>query len=344
MKWNLHSDIMLLNNRKVIIMKSGIRSLILIVTVALLAGCNFFPGGSSDNKKTISTNVTVSSELEKASSNEESVFSKDSNAAAIGRFIEENSAGASEAEADEMMMWLILFQKGMKQDLENKMYKVNDITLEPEPDVEFFEGINTVVNERLEVEKISEVSDSRVRSELENMVAGYLTAMREGPRMDGDGSVVEGRKIIFQPDWQRMSELGTNCSSSFSEMLRLSDKYYCKYYRNPEKNYLDMGKDIVYLESLLEGIEKSFLSTQLNELYQIYIGDFLSDYDGEGDEASILNEILPLIIEKYPDARFSGLISELTDEKSEWIEFSRKRNEFCFLDTIVIISFNRSIC
>ena len=211
----------------------------------------------------------------------------------LGLFIRERIGEASPEEAEAMVEALCLRQEAL-------IHRMHILIWEPE----YMEALNGAMGGVLDPEKIGLIGDEAARRDFQALSDGFLTIVRyeETPAVETDWAALSGLKERFGED--------------FAEMTVLYDKIQNYRYDRRNPDFKAIYADAVRTEDLIFANETSFLTWQLNQLYDRQAGALLVGPEGSYigafvEKAGEPYESLLASAEVYPCAKLSGLVARL---------------------------------
>ncbi|SFI27045.1 hypothetical protein SAMN05192551_11052 [Tindallia magadiensis] len=218
---------------------------------------------------------------------------QENSAASIGLFIREHGAEATTQEMERMIEKLVLHQAGLIDTFHQKIY-----------DEAYMEALNHTMGGQLTPEKIGDIENEEVKKDYQQLVDAYLTVVRYG-----DTPAIE-------TDWEALTYYEEAVSETFSRWIILNDKMQNHRYGRQDINYEAMIQDMLETEKMIQSKEASFLTWQLNQLYDRQIAALFVGPEGSYIENFIhkdgeLYQLLGKAASEYPDSRFATLVQSL---------------------------------
>lgn len=223
-------------------------------------------------------------------------------AADLADFMVNHIDGATPAEADTMMAWLLVYQTELIEEMSQKIYT--------EP---YIQALNETMGGLIDPKKVSTIKDPQVMQDFNAVIDGYMTVVRyeETP--------------VIEPDWQRLATFSGRCSNAFATMLRLNSTQY-----TPTADTIyAYCEDLVQVESLVKATNRGFLKGWLASLHRTMVTTALYGPEGtymnslfrkEGD----LYKNLVAFSNDYPETGFAQLVKQI--EAGSWTETRTPRN------------------
>jgi hypothetical protein len=220
----------------------------------------------------------------------------------LGKFIDKNIEMVDKAEAEYMIEMLVVYQSELINDMNMKIYAID-----------YMNALNEDMGGVLNPDLINNIKDETIRKEFQVLVDAKLKIVRyeETPAVETDWEEINGLSEYFTDDFVKMTNLNNLIQS------RIYDYYY--------QDFDKLVEDIVETEQLILSNEKSFLSWQLELVYQKQIAALLVGPEGGYLGAFITKEgqVYDRILEFgeiYKETDLGDLIDVLI--KSEADDFS----------------------
>lgn len=220
-------------------------------------------------------------------------------ASELGLYIKDNIAEASTEEAEYMIEMLIIYQEELIQ-------KMHDVIYNPG----YMKALNQTMGGILDGELVDQIEDDIIREDYQNLLDAYLIIVRyeETP--------------VVEVDWERINQLNVYFSEDFATLTRFYDKIQNYRYNRVELDVPAIAKDAYLIEQIILNNEKSFLTWQLEMLYERQVAALLIGPEGSYiglfvDRTGKEYEALVEIVDEYPDAKLSDLIRTLNDEDND---------------------------
>ncbi|MCK5763263.1 MAG: hypothetical protein KAH05_04010 [Clostridiales bacterium] len=220
----------------------------------------------------------------------------------LGIFIDENIEMVDKTEAEYMIEMLVVYQSKLINDMNMKIYAID-----------YMNALNVDMGGMFNLDLINNIKDETIKKEFQVLVDAKLKIVRyeENPSVETNWKEINGLSEYFTDDFVKMANLSNLIQS------RIYDYYY--------QNFDKLVEDIVETEQLILSNEKSFLSWQLELVYQKQIVALLVGPEGEYLEAFITKEgqVYDRILkfdEIYKENDLGDLIDVLI--KSETSDFS----------------------
>lgn len=238
--------------------------------------------------------------------NFESILASDYDASYLGMFIEEHISQASEAEAEEMLFWLYIYQTEFISYMNDKMYGPDYSYTE-----RFMDALYTDLQGELNPDKLGKVKDEEIQKDLSDMIAGYTTIVRYE------------ETAVVETDWERLAAFAPYTSEEFGAMLNLRGNYMSRGY---SEDFYSMCETVVMLEATIPDIEDPFVKWHMNRIHDFIVGDLLVGPEGSHigiffDDSYYmyyedLYDQLMAFAADYYDTDFGAMLTEI--DQIEW--------------------------
>lgn len=257
----------------------------------------------------------------------EALASSGAHAGELGLFIRGHMDETDPGDAERMVEILVLRQQRLIEHMNRVIY---------EPP--YMEALNVAMEGVLSPERVPLIQDEVVRSDFQNMADGFLTIVRyeETP--------------VAETDWEALSALNPYFSEDFATMTTLYDKIQNYKYNRREPDFDAIYADAVLSESLILSNEKSFLTWQLDKLYQRQVSSLLVGPEGSHIDVFVAKDsgiyrTLMAAADAHPHARVSALVKEM--DKADATDFKQVMDKVEVFDVFGLKSpielvFNRS--
>lgn len=280
---------------------------IAIVMLLMVSGCKSIIQEPEETdiplETTIETIVEEEPIIEQPTESVLSIFNEmvkgNAKASELGLYIKDNIAEASTEEAEYMIEMLIIYQEELIQ-------KMHDVIYNPG----YMKALNQTMGGILDGELVDQIEDDIIREDYQNLLDAYLIIVRyeETP--------------VVEVDWERINQLNVYFSEDFATLTRFYDKIQNYRYNRVELDVPAIAKDAYLIEQIILNNEKSFLTWQLEMLYERQVAALLIGPEGSYiglfvDRTGKEYEALVDIVDEYPDAKLSDLIRTLNDEDND---------------------------
>lgn len=229
---------------------------------------------------------------------EEMVETENAGAAEIGRFIRERAAEASSWEMDSMIEKLVLYQGALADEVNQKIYTQA-----------YMKALNETMGGVLTPANVDDIENEEARNDFQRLVDAHMKVVRyeETP--------------VVETDWEALLAYEHLVSEDFSAMLRLWEKIQNSGYGRQEIAFEDIIEDLVKTERIIQSNEVSFLTWQLNRLYErqvysLFVGTEGSYMDTFVNKKSDLHTTLLNGAADYPETRFVQLVETLENSEA----------------------------
>lgn len=219
-------------------------------------------------------------------------------AAEIGRFISEHAATASPVEMEGMIEKLVLYQAELADDINQKIYTEA-----------YMKALNETMGGVLTPDKVADIEDEEAREDFQNLVDAFMKVVRyeETP--------------VAETDWEALKAYENLVSQDFAALINLWDKIQNSRYGRQDIAFDEIIQDLVQTENLIQSNEVSFLTWQLDRLYDrqryaLLVGPEGSYSDTFINKNSDLYQTLMNGASEYPDTRFAELVNKLNDSNA----------------------------
>jgi hypothetical protein len=220
----------------------------------------------------------------------------ESNAADLGNFITIHISEVNPEEAEMMIEWLVIYQTELIHMMNGQIYQNS-----------YMDVLNNDLGGVLDPTKIDQIADEQIREEFQDLIDAYLTIVRyeETPSVE--------------TDWHDISSLSPFFSEDFKAMTILNDKIQNFDYNRRDPDFIALAEDAIAVESLINAHERSFLTWQLELLYQNQIGNLLVGPEGsyigtfEEKDGKLYDDLID-ISERYSESELGQLIVALDKE------------------------------
>jgi hypothetical protein len=228
----------------------------------------------------------------------EALLVPETDAGDLGRFIAMHISETEKDQAEEMIEWLVIYQTQMIE-------KMNRIIYE--------EAYMTALNHNMEgvltPNLVDTIEDAQIRLDFQDLIDANLTIVRyeETP--------------VIEIDWEAIAGYAKYFSEDFAYMTIYFDRIQNGAYGAWDKDFEALYDAAVFVEAVAQKHERSFLSSQLDGLYQRQVGNLLVGPEGGYLDAFIKKsgepyESLMAGKERYPDSRLSQLVEALENSSS----------------------------
>lgn len=229
---------------------------------------------------------------------EEMVEREKAGAAEIGRFIRDHATEASSLEMESMMEKLVLYQGALADEVNQKIYTEA-----------YMKALNETMGGVLRPSNVEDIENEEARNDFQRLVDAHLKVVRyeETP--------------VVETDWEALKVYENLVSEDFSALIRLWEKIQNSGYGRQEIAFEDIMQDLVQTEELIQSNEVSFLTWQLNQLYErqvysLFVGPEGSYMDTFVSKNSDLYTTLQKGAADYPDTRFAQLVETLENSEA----------------------------
>jgi len=216
----------------------------------------------------------------------------------LGIFIKDNIGKLSAQEAEAMIEALVIEQQQAISEMNGLIYMP-----------EYMDALNNEMKGILDPDLIPSIENEEIRSFYQAISDGYLTVIRyeESP--------------TIETNWEAIYGLGEFFSDDFEEMTYLLDKVQNYRYDRINPDFKSLYEDAVRTEELIKKNDSSFLTWQLDMLYNRQIGNLFIGPEGSYMDAFINKSGEPYtsIVEaakEYPEAEISKLAMKLDESQS----------------------------
>ncbi len=227
---------------------------------------------------------------------------EETGASEIGLFIREHAETASVSEMERMIEKLILYQAPLAEAINQKTYTGP-----------YMKALNETMGGVLAPEKIDDIEDEEVRKDYQQLVDAHMTVVRyeETP--------------VAETDWKALNAYEDDVSESFARLINLWDKMQNSGYGRQDIDFKEIIQDLVETEEMIQFNEVSFLTWQLDKLYDrqkyallvgpegSYMGTFIN-------KSSDLYQTLMKGASDYPDTGFAQLVKTLEESNTTDIQ------------------------
>ncbi len=220
---------------------------------------------------------------------------EEAGAAEIGLFIREHEATASSSEMERMVEKLVLYQASLAEEINRKIYS--------EP---YMKALNGAMGGVLTPDKVDDIEHEEARKDFQKMVEAHMTVVRyeETP--------------VAETDWEALKAYEDAVSQDFSRMIVLRDKMQNNRYGRQDIAFEEIIRDLVETEEMIQSNEVSFLTWQLDRLYDrqvsaLFVGPEGSYLDTFISKDSDLYQTLVKGASDYPETGFAQLVKALED-------------------------------
>jgi hypothetical protein len=220
---------------------------------------------------------------------------QETGAAEIGLFIREQAATASASEMERMIEMLMLHQASLAEEVNQKIHTQA-----------YMKALNGTMGGALTPEKVDDIENADARKDFQQLVDAHMKVVRyeETP--------------VAETDWEALKAYDEAVSENFSRLVILWEKMQNNRYGRQEVDFEKIIQDLVETEGMIKANEVSFLTWQLNRLYDrqvaaLFVGPEGSYLDTFISKNSDLYMTLVKGASDYPNSRFAQLVITLED-------------------------------